>query len=202
MADKDAQATMASDEDRTSERVRGEGDEFFDASNVDLENVEEIERSERDEVRYKLEEVGVKWDSKWSTAEARRRLQKRLDAINAESEKTAAGSGPATLTPRTDKGDSSVSTIEMLLATMMQQQQEDRKVFTAVLESLRAPASTNPNVASSGRGGHQGNNGGGGQRSDAAKLTARPPEMISDGITFKEWKTWVETWDNRPYSVK
>ena len=143
MADKDK-----SDEERRLDGAEGENDEYFDASNIE----DEEERSERQEVRRKLEEVGVKWSSKWSTVEARRRLQKRLDAINAESGATGAAPEVPTLTPQPNMTGSTPLTIEMMFAAMMQaqvegrqRQAEDRKVLTNLIESLCTPA-TNEDV--------------------------------------------------------
>ena len=111
------------DEESPFEDEGGAKETFFDASNIE----DETERSEREEIRRKLEEVGVTWKSKWSTVEARRRLQKRLDAINAEFQGgTTAASGPGTIAPQPDQGNPTPSlSIETMFAAMMQQQAED-----------------------------------------------------------------------------
>ena len=111
MAENDAQAKIGAQGNIDEERSSEDREVFFDSSDVNLDNVDDVERTEREDIRYKLEDVGVKWDKKWSTVEARRRLQRRLDAIRAESAKekeddlTAAASGAPPHPVRTDQGD-------------------------------------------------------------------------------------------------
>ena len=178
----------------------------------------QIDELTREEIFNYLQTVGVDKDSKLNTEEARKKLKKRCEALRAGQQQQQQGDDDGYSNPG---GANNFSTTDQnitgpppgdfgtLMSYVLDQQkiqmEQQQNAFAALIASLGSASLGG--VGASGGGGNGGGSGrdrptrtdtndGGAPRSDAARVTAKPPEMIDENVTYKKWKKWTVTWDN------